>query len=182
MIYKILSGDSSEYKSFLQRVDHSLVNSKTDVSWDYILNYYFDSDDYEYRIFGYFEQDTLKGCVFVRYSTAERYYLIEYFVKDNDVLLKDFLGIFQYILNYSENCGYYRFYSAYQGKLKTNRLWERLFKNKINIERYFSVTEIIIPKKTRSSFSNYWIWFQRATLFDNELIVHHYILKDQYRI
>jgi len=181
MKFRILSAaDNNECRILLLNINRRADRypPPADLELD---NYYFDNNEPGYKIFGcYTNSNILAACIFVRFSFYNYSYIIDYVVKSGDVTIDSILGIFNQIIIFAENSNYYTCYARFFNR--QDIVWEKILLKLSNFSRYSITTEVIIPEKKKSSFPMYWNEIQRNIMYDNEMIVKMYSLKEQYRI
>lgn len=180
MRYEILTEDRfSECEDLLSR-ETSYKRSYGKPSTLLLRNYYFNLDVSNFKIFGCFDRhDILVACVFVRYSLSQREYMIEYIAKLSRVNLDVVVGIFDFIMTYSEDNAFYK--CSHGFLISQMKPWESLLRKSDRFKRYDTYTETVIPRYQRSSYAYYWINHQKTSMSVQAMVVRNYLLREEFR-
>ena len=179
MKYRVISAEElSEVSEFVIKYHNNKYYYDTPATIMF-THYYYNPECYNFVIFGGFENGILRTCIFVVYSIYEKEYVIEYIIRDKDTPTSAIVGLFEYILKYSEECNFYKFYVRYLNK--KDRVWERLLFRVPLMSKYLSFTETIIPAGKKSSYGRYWNQFQKACVWKHDIKVKNYLLKEEFR-
>lgn len=142
--------------------------------------HYFNIEIQNRELFGYFIDDKLVCCIFVRYLFYEKEYCIDYVIKVPGINKSVIVETMNYVINRAEELGYYNFFIKFLNRTET--AWHRFILDDVIADgRYTSFTEFFMPAMKKSSYGKYWQSYHKGRLYKTDMVVILYKLLDKYR-
>jgi hypothetical protein len=141
---------------------------------EFFSSYYLSELD-NLRTYGYFVDDTVQVIISCYKSIMDTSWYLTHTFYNNIDLVPELLS---YIINMFEGEGIYKFYNLVP---KDSNAIDKLQWKLIDLERYIQVDECLLPAKTKSFHTSYWMILQERMLLDNDYIIRCNFLKPEYR-